>query len=332
MAEEVVSQWVVRLPDSVVRLQRPLRAMVTWSTAAVLQYKSRSGIGVSQTRIERQYDANTLREDVQFEYWILLFPFEQEGPLDVLCCTVQRATADRIIDELWRAMFTNCGDNTFVDLRELLAADLVTPEQLAATPVTGRFVDLGDSVPQRPAAAAGSVDTAAVPVQTIPTRLTPQEESPSRALSQWIRTANFGGSSGRANANGDIFVTGSVGGIGADIREAPQEVRSTANLHNADIERRWATPAELAAISRQSTVPNIGRGTERNDNVLTAQDRERINRQISAALLRQRPENRNTREAPLAAVRNYSDYVQPAAVGVQYPPDNDAVDRVDPEV
>jgi len=401
MTGKVKAQWVVRLPDRLVLLPQPLQAIRVFSTAEVLKYKTYYGTGEWKSRIERQYDANTQNDTVTVEYWVLLLPLDDTIPLEVLCCTVQRATADRILDSLWCVMFTNCGDNTYVDLRELLAADLVTPEQVANTPTTGRFVDLGDGEPHRPAVTTGSIATAAIPVQTVPTRHmagTRLDEAEATTVasvrsminqpaSQWIRTAGIGGSMGRANSNADIFATSGEARLDVDMRvarqddtiparqrsavlprginiqqqladrhtgivgntsdrgaadpmagyrPAPQEARSTANmsnLPNVDIEQVRALPADLAAIMQQSTVPNIGRGMDRNADALSPRDRDRLQTQLHAAAMRQQAENRNTHAVLLPGDADYSDYLQPLDFSdvPPVPPDNDAVDRVDPD-
>ena len=387
-----MSQWVVRLPDRLILLQRPVNEIRVFSTEEVLQFKTAYGAGESRSRIERQHDINSRQQDVTFAYWVVLFPLGLS--LEVLCCTVQRATADRILDALWMSMFTNCGDNTVVDLRQVLAADRVTPEQVAAASATGRFVDLGDGDLRRPTAAAGGVDAAAIPVQTVPTRQVPGRELrptgeritdvPIQSTAQWIRTVGIGGSQGVANANADVFAPYGEGRFGVDMRvaaqgvgtlrtpqpmiprdltvenqiamlranldvaasptvhvardpmmgyrPAPQEARSTANLHDAaDTEQVRALPADIAAIMQQSTVPNIGRGMSLNGDRISPRALDRLQVELQAALMRQQAENRNTHVSPVPTLADYTEFWQPGVEGPQAPPDNDAVDRVDPD-
>lgn len=302
MADEVMSQWVVRLPDRLVLLKRPLTAIRVFSTDEVLQFKARYSDAEVKTRIERQQDTNERQNDVTFAYWVVLFPLGL--PLDVLCCTVQRATADRILDSLAVAMFSNCGDNTAVDLRELLAADLVTPEQVTAAAAPGRFVDLGDGEGQssrRTAATVGSVGSADIPIEIIPVRGMSNQRRVGEASS-----AALDGMIGRLWTPGEI-----PGGVRSAIMEQPvpsrdaqladfvsQPVPGQAVSTAVQWRREPVIPAPLLDYS---TVQNIGRGMNRNSDeiMLAPQDRDRIEAQLNAALLRQQPENRNTRAASM---------------------------------
>lgn len=286
MEEQVQAQWVVRLPDRVIRLQRPLQAIRVFSTAEVLHFKTYYGAGDTKSRIERQHGSNSRQEGVTFEYWVVLFPaaVSADPSLDVLCCTVQRETADRILDSLWRSMFTNCGDNTCVDLRQLLAADLVTPDMVAATPAVGRFVDLSDGDLRRPVAAVGSVADAAVPVETI-----------SRG-SVWHTTAN------RETVLIDRPIVGHMWTT-ADARlrvsgppVAVSNLQQTAvpfAIGQAPVPE--AVPESVrAAHADAPAVQTIGRGLARNADEAEQQRMLRLQAELHAAVQRQQPENRNT--------------------------------------
>lgn len=360
-----MSQWVVRLPDRLIRLQRPVQEIRVFSTDEVLQFKTYYGSGETKSRIEQQHDSNERRADIKFEYWILLVPLDTppDLPLEVLCCTVHRETADRILDSLWLSLFTNCGDNSYVDLRELLAADLITPEQVATTPTAGRFVDLGDGAPRRPTVATGSVATAAIPVQTVPTNRRHaegswREEVESRPAPDpnpnplWLRRV-LGGSEGHARSA--VFDAADYSGIETRASAAamyndpvervigpPQRIDAVTEQRGApqqssppgfspqDVQAR--SRAELSQALRQGTVPNIGRGMDRNADALSPRERDRLQVQLQAALMRQQAENRNTHAVMLPHGVDYSGYLQPQTIAVPpVPPDNDAVDRVDPD-
>jgi hypothetical protein len=70
---------------------------------------------------------------------------------------------------------------------------------------------------------------------------------------------------------------------------------------------------------------------DRNDDVLSPRERDRIQVQLQAALMRQQAENRNTHVAAIPRGVDYSNYLQPQNIAVPLvPPDNDAVDSDDP--
>lgn len=358
MTGKVKAQWVVRLPDRLVLLPQPLQAIRVFSTAEVLKYKTYYGTGEWKSRIERQYDANTQNDTVTVEYWVLLLPLDDTIPLEVLCCTVQRATADRILDSLWLSLFTNCGDNTYVDLRELLAADLVTTEQVANTPAAGRFVDLGDGASRRPPVATGSIATAVIPVQQVPIRNIPTEDlthvsnTGADANPLWIRSARVGSSVGHARSA--MLDVADYSGV--EMRAAAAAMHTDSSLRRIGLPQptgnvsvqggppQQSSPpgfspqraqsmsqAALEQVMQQSTVPNIGRGMDRNADALSPRERDRLQTQLHAAVMRQQAENRNTRGVVLPSGVDYSDYLQPSDFSdVQpVPPSNDAVDRVD---
>jgi len=287
---QLQAQWVVRLPDRLVQLQRPMRAIRVFSTAEVLQFKTHYGAGESKSRIERQYDINARLEDVKLEYWVVLFPSDPaaDPAVEVLCCTVQRETADRILDALWMSMFTNCGDNTFVDLRQLLAADLVTPAMAAAAPAAGRFVDLGDGDLRRPVATTGTVADAAIPVETIP----------SRDREAYAASANNTGAPGWPpvghmwTPNSSRLIVGSSPVAGTNAQITP--VRQFAE----QLPVPAAVPESVrAAHEDYVAVQNIGRGMARDVEAISPQRMARLEAELHAAVRRQQPDNRNT--APL---------------------------------
>lgn len=269
MEEQVQAQWVVRLPDRVIQLQRPLQAIRVFSTAEVLHFKTYYGAGDTKSRIERQHDSNSRQEGVPFEYWVVLFPaaVAADPSLEVVCCTVQRETADRILDSLWRSMFTNCGDNTCVDLRQLLAADLVTPDMVTAAPATGRFVDLSDGDLRRPVAAVGSVADADVPVETI-----------------------FRGSVGHmwTPADARLRVSGPPVAVSNLQQTAVPLAIGQPPVPEAVPESVRAAHADAPAIQ------TIGRGLARNADEVEQQRMFRLQAELHAAVHRQQPENRNT--------------------------------------
>lgn len=355
MIGEVQAQWVVRTDIGTIRLTDNRFQCCIFTTEEVAALRSYSlGDGEIVDVVDWRKRLNESRPSTAYAYWVCVFSSGPTRTMEVLCCTVHRETADRILDSLWCAMFTNCGDNTYVDLREVLAADLITPEQVATTPAAGRFVDLGDGETRRPTVVTGSVATAAIPVQHVPTQaVTRQIPNVDNATgtggrpvgllpaSQWIRSAGIGSSVGHARSA--MLDVADYSGV--ELRAEAAAMYTDPSLQIIGPPQQSSPPgfspqnaqsmsrAALDQALRQSTVPNIGRGMDRNADALSPRDRDRLQTQLQAAVMRQQAENRNTHAVTLPHGVDYSEYLQPQdfADVPPVPPDNDAVDSVDPD-
>lgn len=362
MTEEVKAQWVVRTDIGIIRLTDNRFQFRILTAEEVVSLRS---YNIDDSEIVCSVDwrkrLNELRPSTTYAYWVCVFSCDPDPSMEVLCCTVHRETADRILDELWGAMFTNCGDNTYVDLRELLAADLITPEQVAATSAAGRFVDLGDGEPRRSTVVTGSVATAAIPVQTVPTRHRPgtgleEAEAEAEALASvrsvlnqphplWVESSRVGSSIGRSVGHARSAMLDIADYSGVEMRAVAAAMHTDPGLQVTGPLQQSSPPgfspqnaqsmsrAALDQALRQSTVPNIGRGMDRNADALSPRERDRLQTQLHAAVMRQQAENRNTHATILPSGVDYSEYLQPLdfADVPPVPPDNDAVDRVDPD-